>query len=136
MNKKKKAKFNVLNAGGKRGKKRVKERWRRPRGIDNKKRIREKWAGKSPNIGYKNDAKLRGLHPSGKKEVLIYRPEDLEGLKDVVVRIASSVGKRKRTAILEKAEAMGLRVVNYQLKVVEKKDESKEKGKEVEEVKQ
>ncbi len=131
MNKKKKGKFNVLNAGGKRGKKRVKERWRKPRGIDNKKRVREKWAGKSPNIGYKNDARLRGLHPSGKREALVYRPEDLEGLKDVVVRIASSVGKRKRTAILEKAEAMGLRVVNYQLKVVDKKVEGKEETKEV-----
>lgn len=123
MNKKKKGKFNVLNSRGKKGKKRVKDRWRKPKGIDNKKRIRKKWAGKSPNIGYKNDAKLRGLHPSGKKEIRIYKPEDLDNLKDhkdIVVRIASCVGKRKRMAILEKAKDMDIRILNYQIKVPDK----------------
>ena len=119
MRKKKKPKFNVLNAGGKRGKKRVKKRWRKPKGIDNKKRVREKWAGKSPNIGYKNPDHIRGLHPCGLREVLVHNEKELDGLKNVAVRIASSVGKRKKTLILEKALAMGLKVVNYKPKVKE-----------------
>ncbi len=121
MKKKSKPKFNVLNSSkGKRGKKRVKERWRKPRGVDNKKRIREKWAGKSPSIGYKNSKSTRFLHPSGKREVLIHNLKDLEGLnQDVVLRIASSIGKKKRELILEQAKSMGLRIVNYSMKVKE-----------------
>ncbi len=114
MNKKKRGKFNVPNAGGKRGKKRVKSRWRKPRGIDNKKRIRKKSHGKNVKIGYKNDAKRRNLHPSGKEEVRVFNVQEVESLKgrDVVVRIAGQVGKKKRIEIMKKAEELNLRVLN------------------------
>lgn len=114
MNKKKRAKFNVPNANGKKGKKRVKERWRKPRGIDNKKRVRKKSHGKVVKIGYKNDADKRGLHPSKKKEVLVSNVGEVEAIKEkeVVIRIRSSVGKKKRMEIEEKAREMKIRVLN------------------------
>ncbi len=112
MKKKKKPDFKVPNFGVK---KRVKDRWRKPRGIDNKKRIRKKSAGPSPNIGYKNPEQIRHLHPSGKREVLVENAEQVEALKgqDVVLRIAGKVGKKKRIEIAEKAKALGLRIVNF-----------------------
>jgi len=54
------------------------------------------------------------LHPSGYVEALVYRPDDLEGLDPDVhaVRIASTVGMRKRQTILDKAEAQMFRILN------------------------
>ena len=115
MNKKKRSSFNVPNAGGKRGKKRVKERWRKPRGVDNKKRIKKKSHGKNVKIGYKNDKKKRFLHPSKAREILIHNVKELEDLKNeenIVVRIASSVGKKKRIEIEKKAEEIKIRILN------------------------
>jgi large subunit ribosomal protein L32e len=114
MNKKKAGvNFNIPNRG-KKGKKRVKERWRKPRGIDNKKRIRKKAHGKSPKIGYKNQKELRYLHPSYKKEALIRNEKEIENYdpNEYALRIASSVGKRKRALIVKIANEKGFKVLN------------------------
>ncbi len=90
------------------------ECWRKPRGIDNK----IKWCRKGypplVRIGYRNPKAVRGLHPSGLVEVLVHRSEDLEDLNPKVhcVRIAHTVGRRKRLQIVEKAKSLGLRVLN------------------------
>ncbi|MDD5172098.1 MAG: eL32 family ribosomal protein [Candidatus ainarchaeum sp.] len=109
MQKKKKPKFNVPNLGffGS-----VKARWRKPRGTHNKKRIGFQWTGASPKVGYKNPESIRGLHSSGKREVLVNNTKELEGLKDVLVRIAGGVGAKKRKVIAEKAKALNLRLLN------------------------
>ncbi len=93
---------------------RVKESWRRPRGIDSKMRLQKKGWPPVVKIGYRQPKAIRGLHPCGLKEVLVYRPEDLEGLdpSKVVVRIAHTVSIRKRVAILDRAEELGLKVLN------------------------
>lgn len=122
MEKKDKPKFNVLNLGFR---KRVKARWRKPRGTHNKKRMGMKWAGASPNIGYRNPKALRGLRPDGKKEVLVHNVAELEGLKDVVVRVASSVGAKKREMIDKKAKSLKLKIANVR-KAKEKKEAKKE----------
>ncbi len=108
-------KFKVLNEGSKKkpgAKVRVKPRWRRPRGIDNKKRIRKKSTGYTPKIGYKKPEDERGLHPLGLKEVLVHNVKELAHLKDVLIRIASSVGKKKREEIRTEAKKKRLRVIN------------------------
>ncbi len=94
------------------GKRRLKMSWRKPKGIDSPKRVKRKEKGRVVSVGYGRPKIIRGLHPSGLKEVLVHRPEDLNGLKDVIVRIASGVGKRKRELIIKKAEELGLRVIN------------------------
>jgi len=119
MEKKDKPKFNVLNLGFK---KRVKSRWRKPRGTHNKKRMGMAWTGASPNIGYKNPEGIRGLHPNGSREVLVHNLSELEGLKDVSVRIASAVGARKRAEIEKMAGSLKLKVLNPR-----KREEPKEK---------
>ena len=98
-------------------KKRIKHRWRKPRGIDSKKRIGKQYMGAVPGIGWKSNRKTRGLHPSGLKEILIYNPQQLEGKSNVAVKIASGVGQRKRKIIIDKANSMKLKVLNAKTKV-------------------
>ncbi|MHA1712555.1 MAG: 50S ribosomal protein L32e [Candidatus Ranarchaeia archaeon] len=93
---------------------RIPSSWRYPKGIDNKSREKRKGWPVQPGIGYRNPRVLRGLHPSGLKDRLVYRPEDLVSLDPDVygVRIAKTVGIRKRLAILDKADELGLIVFN------------------------
>jgi len=93
---------------------RVKPSWRRPRGKDSKMRLQVKGWPPLVKIGYRTPKDYRGLHPSGYKEVLVYRPEDLQGLNPEVhaIRIASSVGMRKRLLIVEEARKLGLKILN------------------------
>ncbi|MBU0533019.1 50S ribosomal protein L32e [Candidatus Micrarchaeota archaeon] len=109
MEKKKKPKFNVLNLGFF---KKVKDRWRKPRGTHNKKRMKFAWTGALPCIGYRNPKAIRGLHPNGSKEVLVHNVKELDGLNDVTVRISSSVGAQKRKLIEEKAKSLKLKIAN------------------------
>ncbi|MEK6909509.1 MAG: 50S ribosomal protein L32e [Candidatus Aenigmatarchaeota archaeon] len=94
--------------------KRVKSPWRRPKGINSK--ILEKRKGKlqMPTVGYGAPKEMRYLHPSGFRELLV---NNVNGLGKVnaekeAVKIASAVGKRKRSEILKKAEEMKIKVLN------------------------
>ncbi len=98
---------------GRPDRRRLDDKWRKPRGEDNKQRSHRSDRGALPNVGYRNPKSVRGLHPSGYREVLIRSIKDLEGLEgDVAIRLASSIGKRKRDLIVNKAKEMGLKVLN------------------------
>jgi large subunit ribosomal protein L32e len=129
MKKKNKPKFKVLNEGSP-SRRRVKARWRKPRGTHNKKRMKMAWTGASPRIGYRNPPAIRGLHPGGSREVLVHNEGELEGLEDVLVRIGSMVGARKREVLEKKADSMKLRVLNKRKKKSPKKKGTAKKGKE------
>ncbi len=94
--------------------KRIKENWRRPRGIDSKMRMRVKGWPPSPNIGYGTPNVVKGLHPSGYREVRVFNLEDLEKVdpKAEAVRIAHQVGYRKRVEITNRARELGIHVLN------------------------
>jgi len=94
--------------------KRVKPSWRRPRGKTSKMRLKRKGWPKTVAVGYKIAKTARGLHSSGFRDILIQRPEDLEKIdtKTEVARIAATVGERKRLAILERAKALDVRILN------------------------
>ncbi len=110
-------KFNVPNYGTK-GRSRIKDRWRSPRGIDSKKREKRAFMGAIPTIGYKNPENVRHLLKNGKYSMVVHNAEELNRLlenPDTVqfdVVIAKSVGRRKRIAIAGIAEKHGIRVRN------------------------
>jgi len=110
MNPRKKPKFNRHAAYAKR----VSKSWRRPRGRDNKMRIKEKAKGKRPSVGFGAPKALRGLHPSGFKEVLVSSMKELDKLdkSKEAVRISAKVGKKKKIEIVNKAKELGLKVLN------------------------
>ena len=96
---------------------RVKENWRRPRGIDSKMRLKKKGRPPLPNIGYRVPKIVRGRHPSGFIEVLVHNVKELEGIdpKKYAIRIASTVGRRKRIEIIKMADKLGIKVLNRRL---------------------
>jgi large subunit ribosomal protein L32e len=69
-------------------------------------------------IGYGEKKTLRGLHPSGLKEVLVHNLSELAKIDPKVgaARISHTIGEKKRIAILEKAREMGVKVLNPGLK--------------------
>ncbi|MGY5861057.1 MAG: 50S ribosomal protein L32e [Candidatus Thorarchaeota archaeon] len=93
---------------------RVKDSWRKLRGIDNATREKRKGRIAMVSPGYRKPKAVRGMHPSRFIEVLVYRPADFEELNPEVhaIRIGATVGMRKRQEILKKADAMDLRVLN------------------------
>jgi large subunit ribosomal protein L32e len=109
--KRKKARFGRSNYG-RTTRKRVKEGWKRPRGVDSKKRMKRKGFGSEPNIGWGSPKDDRGKHPLGSYEVLVRNLEELRGAKGRLVRIAAGVGKRKKALLLQKAAELKLTVLN------------------------
>lgn len=88
--------------------------WRKPRGQHNKQREQKKAKGALPKPGFGSPVSVRGMHPSGFYDVLVFSADDLEGLnpKTHAVRISANVGNRKRSGIQEKALSAGLKVLN------------------------
>jgi large subunit ribosomal protein L32e len=70
--------------------------------------------GALPTPGYGSPAAVRGLHPSGFREVLVYNATSLSGLdpETVAIRIGGTVGLRTRTKIQAIALEQGLKVLN------------------------
>ena len=92
----------------------LKPSWRKPKGIDNKMRLQV--AGFPPlvKVGYRTPKAARGLHPSGMMEKLVHNVAELDGIDSRVfaVRIARTVGARKRQAIHDKSVKLGLKILN------------------------
>ena len=95
-------------------KKRLADVWRKPKGRHNKLRRQIRAKGPLPRPGFGSPAAVRGLHPCGLADVLVYNEGMLAPLDPAVhaVRIAAGVGKRKRAGIQEKAKEAGFRVLN------------------------
>lgn len=94
--------------------KRVKDRWRRARGIDSKTREKKGGWPISPMIGFRSPKEVRYQSPSGKEEVLIYSPIDLSLIDsdNQVGRIAAKIGRKKREKIVMEAELLNIRILN------------------------
>jgi len=102
-------------------KKRTPTSWRAPRGKLSKQRRGVKGKGDTVEAGFRSPTTVRGKHPSGFEEVHVHNTDDLDGVDGdrEAVRIASSVGGRKRERIEEQAEEAGIRVLNPTYEVVE-----------------
>ena len=77
-------------------------------------RTEEKGWPKSVKVGYRGPVAVRGLHPSGYQEEMIWNIADLDMLNPEihVARIGGSVGKRKRKAITTRAIELNIKVLN------------------------
>jgi large subunit ribosomal protein L32e len=104
----------------------LKQNWRRPRGLDNKMRRKIKGWPPAVSVGYKGPKVARGFHPSGYREVLVHNAKEISEVdpKTQAVRIAHTVGKKKRAQIM--AEANKSKVVVLNVKVVKEPVEEEE----------
>ncbi|MBR9681374.1 MAG: hypothetical protein GOV00_01085 [Candidatus Altiarchaeota archaeon] len=92
-------------------------KWRKPRGHKNAMRQRGRGRLPMPSTGYRTPAAKRHLHPTGLIETRIFNVDGLNGLDSkYIVRIASTVGRRKRRTIFKKARELGLRMVQSEPK--------------------
>ncbi|MCG7844631.1 MAG: 50S ribosomal protein L32e [Methanomassiliicoccales archaeon] len=90
------------------------EKWRKPKGIHSKMRLHLSYRPPIVSIGYRGPKMVRDYHPSGFQEVMVYNPGQVEGVDPKVqaIRIGGTVGGRKRMAITEKADELGIRILN------------------------
>lgn len=90
------------------------ENWRKPKGKDNKMRKQKSGVPAIVKIGYRGPKVARGLHPSGYNDNIVFNVNDLAGLdpKKDAIRLAHTVGTRKRKEIITKAAEMGIKVLN------------------------
>ncbi|MBP5735106.1 MAG: 50S ribosomal protein L32e [Candidatus Methanomethylophilaceae archaeon] len=88
--------------------------WRKPKGIHSKMKRRLKRRGPIVDIGFRGPASVRGLHPTGFEEVLVYNVDNLDNIdpKKQAIRIGGTVGTKKRMAIEDRADELGIRILN------------------------
>ncbi|NIM47297.1 MAG: 50S ribosomal protein L32e [Candidatus Aenigmarchaeota archaeon] len=109
--------------------KRLGKKWRRPRGSQSKLRQHKKARGFIPHPGYGSPKSVKGLHPSGFEEVLVFNVKNLEKInpEKQACRIASAVGMKKRLKIMEKTKELKIKVLNP-LRIEIKKIEPPKEG--------
>jgi len=106
--------------------KRVKDPWRKARGIDSKTRKKKKSGVRSPSVGYRGPKKVRGLHPSGYEEVRVTTLSDIKNLNNRkhALKISGKLGTKKRIVLVDYCQKKGFKVLN--LGVSQKEIESLE----------
>ncbi len=97
--------------------KRLGDSWRKPKGKHSKLGNHKGYRPPVVDSGYRNPKRVRGLHPSGFREVLVHNPAEVEKVNPEreAIRIASRVGMKKRLEIEKKAKELGIRVLNPHL---------------------
>src|SRR3989338_1826253 len=107
--------------------KKLKNKWRKPKGLHNKLRLRKGGKGKVVKIGY-------GKKKKGIEIAIINNIKELINAKKDII-ISSSVGLKKKVEILEKAKELKLNVLNvknidkFMEKIEKEKEEKKKKEK-------
>lgn len=94
---------------------RMRTGWKKPRGMHSKARRKLRYRRKNVSPGYGGPKLVRGLHPSGFEEVPVFNVADLEKISNPdrqAARIGHSVGMRKRELIIDRADELGIRVLN------------------------
>ena len=93
---------------------RLKDSWRKPRGKSSRMRRKIRGWPKKVSAGYGSARQLRGLHPSGLREVLVFNPTNIVDLDPSreVARVAATVGEKKKLDIMRKAEELNIKILN------------------------
>ncbi len=113
---------------------RLGDKWRSSKGIRSKMRLKKRSRFAIVETGYRGPVMARGLHPTGKEEVLVHNVGELEGLnpETQVVRISASSGKKKRLEIKQKAEELKLDILNVRSSEIPKAKEEEPEESETE----
>jgi large subunit ribosomal protein L32e len=106
----KKPKF--LRQEGKRFK-RLKNCWRKPKGVHSKLRLRRRGKPTMVSIGYKAPEKVRGLVKGNIQQVSVSKPEHLKFIKKGEVAVLKKTSNRKRLEILLEAKKLNIQVFNF-----------------------
>ncbi|MEM7822985.1 MAG: 50S ribosomal protein L32e [Candidatus Aenigmatarchaeota archaeon] len=88
--------------------------WRKPKGLDSKLGQGIRSYGARVKVGYGSPSEIKGKNWLGLEEVRVFNASELASLdpKRHIVRVASSVGKKKRAEIAKVAEEKGIKIVN------------------------
>jgi large subunit ribosomal protein L32e len=92
--------------------------WRKPRGHSSK--MRRQLSGRPAlvRIGYRGPKEVRDYHPCGLPEVYANNVADVQGVENVIIRIAAGVGTKKKADIVLEAVSRNLKVANPRVKFV------------------
>lgn len=89
-------------------KKRIKKKWRKPKGHHSKLREKRRGLHKMPSIGYKQAEKNR------EKTVLVHNPKELNDYKKGdEVTLSSTIGRKKKLLMLNQCLKKGIKVTNH-----------------------
>ncbi|ORX74168.1 ribosomal protein L32e [Linderina pennispora] len=89
--------------------------------IDSRTRRRFKGTRPHPKIGYGSNQKTRFLLPDGFRKYTVQNLKDLEGLvmlnRTYAAEIAHNIGAKKRVVLVERAQQLGIKVINADARV-------------------
>ncbi|MBS3146140.1 hypothetical protein J4471_00405 [Candidatus Woesearchaeota archaeon] len=93
----------------------LRDTWRKPRGLHNKLRLKRKGHIKNPSIGYRSPASIRYMDKNGLIPILISNIHDVNKLdpnKNSLI-ISSTVGIKNKIKLLEKVAQLDFRILNF-----------------------
>lgn len=94
---------------GRKIKKRMKGKWRRPHGLQSKLREKRKGHLNPPSTGYGSPAPVRGLDATGRKPLVVSNLKDLtNATKENRIIIHHTVGQKKKISLVQEAITKGL----------------------------
>ncbi len=94
--------------------KRVSATYRRPRGFHSKMREHRKGNLRLPEAGFRAPVDIRGFHPCGLQETLVFNESMLTSVnpKLYAIRISATVAHPRKMKIADGAKKLGLKVLN------------------------
>merc|ERR1712087_709207 len=105
----------------------VKDSWRRPRGIDSRQRKKFKGLTLLVNVGYGSDKRTRHMLPNGFYKMTVSTVKELEMLlmqnRTYAAEIAHNVSSRKRKEMVERAQQLNIKVLNASAKLKSEENE-------------
>ncbi len=114
IKKKNKPHFKVPNFGSP-NRTRVKDKWKRQRGIDNKMRTKKAKMGPTPSIGYKNHPSVRYARPDGTFEQVVHNEKELllvMSMPGYSAKFAHDLSVRKRVTLQKIADEKKITILN------------------------
>lgn len=106
--------FHVPNFGAP-NRSRVKDKWKRQRGIDNKMRTKKAKMGPTPSIGYKNHDTVRYARPDGTFEFIVHNEKELisvSAMPGYSAKFAHDLSERKKAMLQRIADEKKITVLN------------------------